>query len=60
MKKPAFAAIMALLLFAAANLNLCCRVYVDGRCDGALYSLSSVRRAERSAAAAAEETPKAE
>ena len=45
----------ALLFFLAANLNLCCRVAVDGEWTKARYSLADARRGELAARAAAEE-----
>lgn len=46
---------LALLFLLAANLNLVCRVGVNGNWDEAFYSLGDARRAELAATAAAEE-----
>ena len=55
MNKRALLLSLALLFLLAANLNLCCRVSVDGEWDDALYSLSAVRRGERAALETSEE-----
>ena len=55
MKKRVIAMLAAALLLFAANINVCCRVFVDGYCDGELYTYSAADRAERAASAAAEE-----
>ena len=46
---------LALLFVLAANLNLVCRVGVNGNWDDAVYSLGDALRAELAAAEAAEE-----
>ncbi|MBQ7472953.1 MAG: hypothetical protein IJS79_01220 [Oscillospiraceae bacterium] len=55
LKSRAFLFSLALLFVFTANLNLCCRVGVNGKWDDAAYSLGDARRAELVAAAAAEE-----
>ena len=55
MRKKAVAAVLALALTAAANLNVCCRVSINGRELEGLYSPAQLKRCEEAAAAAAEE-----
>lgn len=55
LKSRALLISLALLFSLAANLNLVCRVGVNGNWDEAVYSLGDARRAEQAAAAAAEE-----
>lgn len=55
LKSRALLLSLALLFSLAANLNLVCRVGVNGNWDEAVYSLGDARRAEQAAAAAAEE-----
>ena len=54
MKRPILF-FFALLLTGAANLRLCCRLELDGRQLGGLYSLRSAAAGERTAQRAAEE-----
>ena len=46
---------LAMLFVLAANLNLCCRVGVNGAWDDTLYALGDARRSELAARATAEE-----
>ena len=55
MKSRALLISLALLFTLAANLNLVCRVGVNGNWDETIYSLGDARRAELAATAAAEE-----
>jgi len=55
MYKKAVWAALALVFMLAANLNLCCRVSVNGRMLEGLYSPAQLKRCEEAAAAAAEE-----
>ena len=55
MKSRPFLFALALLFILAANLNLGCRIRINGKTDDTVYSLGTVRQAEAAAAAAAEE-----
>ncbi len=55
MKRLPLLLALALLFFLAANLNLCCRVGVEGEWSQTRYSLADARRGELAAREAAEE-----
>lgn len=55
MRKKLVCTALALAFMLAANLNVCCRVSINGRELEGLYSPAQLKRCEKAAAAAAEE-----